>query len=322
LATQGRKTLLVTIDPSLRLKQVLGLQELATGVVQKVVGGANGHFAGLNFELSALLLSPSATMQRLGRESGTLDEIKNPIIEILTRPSGGMNEIMAIVEVQHHLNTGDYETIVLDTPPGKHFIDFLESSRKIQAFFDRSFIEIFNYLGKSFEKNSERVSGPKSLISKLVSTGVRKLLSYLEKVTGPDFVDTFVNAIIVLYKNRDQFLSALKFQEQLKKIEFSNWFLVASIEHGKINEADDLQQRADRLMHGDNHLALNKCLEEYLNQWHSDIPALENFRLSMLNRERNIKTSVQKRFDHTLYFSEIIGPNVDQHVIQLVKQWS
>ena len=59
-----------------------------------------------------------------------------------------MNEIMAIIEVQKHIQSDIYDVIVLDTPPGKHFLDFLNATKKIDKFFDKSFIEIFKFFGK------------------------------------------------------------------------------------------------------------------------------------------------------------------------------
>ena len=104
-------------------------------------------------------------------ETGTEREFENPIIDILARPNGGMNEIMAIIEVQHHLSDAKYGYNVLDTPPGKHFIDLLRASLKIKQFFDKSFIEIFKFLGKKFQRSSEKEGT--GFFAMIVSSGVK-----------------------------------------------------------------------------------------------------------------------------------------------------
>ena len=131
------------------------------------------------------------------------------------RPSGGMNEIMAIIEVQSQIEAEKYDCIVLDTPPGKHFLDFLNASKKIDRFFDKSYIEIFKYFGKSISTQTSSRKG--KLLGRIVSSGVKKLLTYLEKVTGKEFVETFIEAIFTLHQNKHYFLKALTFQKISRK---------------------------------------------------------------------------------------------------------
>ena len=126
LANNGLNVLLITIDPAKRLKQLLNIEENHLGELTKII---NEDIIDKNKSLTALLLSPKKTFQRiLG------DKINNNIIKSLTSPHGGMDEIAAVLEIQHHLNTNKFDVIVLDTPPGKHFIDFLESSKKNSFF--------------------------------------------------------------------------------------------------------------------------------------------------------------------------------------------
>ena len=139
------KILLITIDPSLRLKQILNLNESNAGQINEVTFD--------NIVLDAQLMSTEKTFEKLGINSKS----KNKILEILMRPNGGMNEIMAVLEVQQHIKSSNYDTIVLDTPPGKHFLDFLDASKKIDKFFDSSYIEVFKFFGKNLNKNVRRV---------------------------------------------------------------------------------------------------------------------------------------------------------------------
>ncbi|OUR96127.1 hypothetical protein A9Q84_07130 [Halobacteriovorax marinus] len=317
LSSQGYKVLLITIDPAKRLKQVLGLHDSDSG---NIISIETKSFAEVSKSESfdALLLSPSKTLERIGKAEGLEDELDNRILKVLTKPYGGMNEIMAVLEVQFHLENGNYDTIVLDTPPGKHFIDFLEATKKIENFFDKSFVEIFKYLGKKVTGDS----APKKLFGKIVSSGIKKLLSYLEKVTGGDFVDIFIDAVGFLYKCREHFTSAIDFQKELRKKEFSNWFLVTSAEHHKVGEAMSLLQDAQKFMHGDNFLAVNKCLKPFLDNWHPIDKDLKILKSTMLTRENELKVFAGKNFKKVLEFSEILAAEPKEHVTDLAEGWN
>ena len=126
------------------------------------------------------------------------------------------------------------------------------------------------HLANAHARPDEHLVLTKPLGSGIVSTGIKKLLSYLEKVTGSDFVDLFVDAIGFLYQTKGHFTSAIEFQKELGKKDFSNWFLVTSAEHHKVGEALHLLQGAGEFMHDDNFLCVNKCHKPFLDNWHPD----------------------------------------------------
>ncbi|MEK6625393.1 MAG: ArsA-related P-loop ATPase, partial [Bdellovibrionota bacterium] len=325
LASHGHKVLLITIDPSHRLKQILNMQEEESGVIVQIPltrfpSMAETGKGSSTQTFDALLLSPRATLQRMNQEETGVLSFENPVLEILTRPNGGMSEIMGIIEVQYHLTQQKYDVIVLDTPPGKHFIDFLEGSAKIQRFFDKTFVDIFRYVGKSFEKIEE--STAKKMMNLLVSSGIKQLLKYLERVTGTGFVETFIDAVVTLYRNRNSFLEALKFQEALKKPQQSNWFLVTAADQAKAQEAFGLQKTAIVFMHQDNYLVINKCLSDDLKNWNPAHPPSQQLRDFLLHKESELVAAGQQQFGHILRFPEILADSPEAHVSALAQVWS
>ena len=316
LAQTGRRVLLITIDPAKRLKQILNLPDIDDGAINTVTLDLFDGDKTQSFD--AMLMSPGATLKRIAMQKGLEAEFESTIIKTLSRPYGGMNEIMSIIEVQHQLETNKYDTIILDTPPGKHFIDFLESSEKIKNFFDKSFLEIFEYLGKSINGKSKS----KNIITMMISTGVKKLLSYLEDVTGADFVREFIDAILALYRSRESFLHALDFQKELKEESFSNWFLVTSVEQQKINEAQGLKNQAENFIHNDLFLVINKCLTPYLNAWEpKENTPLSRLKSGMVKREAILSEFASKNFRNVLKFHEINNPSPLEHVKGLALQF-
>lgn len=316
LASKQINILLITIDPSKRLKEILHLDEQKAGTVATIQSTIFDSYQENPFTFDALLMSPRTTIKRIGKH-----DFKGPIFEILSRPYGGMNEIMSIIEVQYQLSLNRYDCIIVDTPPGKHFIDFLKSSEKIRGFFDKTFVDIFKYLGKSFGQKTESYKKAKGFLSLIVSTGIKKLLKYLEKVTGAHFVDEFIDAITKIYKNKDSFLDALNFGEDLKKREFSNWFLVTSANQQKLLEAHDLHHQATHFMHEDNYLIINKCLGPYLESWNPKSTLLHTLKNSIKTKEEIIRQFAEEDFATCLNFQEIILSDPKDQVNSLSKLW-
>lgn len=312
LSSLGHKTLIITIDPSLRLKQLLGLEEVDNGDVAQVPE--------TNDNLCALMLCPSKTLGRSLKNQSSDDVNKNPIFSSLSRQYGGLNEIMAVIELQYQIENGGFDRIVVDTPPGRHFIDFLKATSKINSFFDKNFVDIFKYLDKPIEK-AEKIS--KVIMNKLVTTGIKKLLSYLENVTGAHFVNLFIDTVLILYQNREHFLDSLNFQEVLKDSATTNLFLVTAVDHNKILEAKEMGQKVDSLSNQNQILLINRSLERYLQEWEitESNKALAGIKASFKRREAPIIDFASKNFNQHLCFPEIIGGSLHEQIMILQETW-
>lgn len=308
LAGKGLRVLLITIDPAKRLKDLLGLKENDEGEVRNV------QFEGTN--LDALLMSSQHTITRMAKLNNSTALETNKIIKTLTKPYGGMNEILSLIEVQIQSEKKIYDTIVLDTPPGHHFLDFLSGASRINHFFDQSFIDIFDYV-----KNS---NAPKrfSIINKVISSGVNKLLEYLNNVTGAEFINNFIEAISIIYDSKDAFMKGLSLQEKFKQESQSNWFLVTSIEQGKIAEALDIKHHAKGYFHRDHFLLLNKCIEDELKEWKPETDSHLRYQQKALLKERELKRSMGELFENVVYFPDITDVSPLKHISELIKNWN
>lgn len=142
-ALDGRRTMVLTIDPARRLAEALGLADLRTG--GESIGADRLEAAGLDAgaHLSAGMLDQTsawdAFIARHAPNSDVRDTIlANAFYRNLSRTFAGSTEYMAIEELSRIEETGDYDLIVLDTPPSRHVLDFLEAPRRLEDFFDRS----------------------------------------------------------------------------------------------------------------------------------------------------------------------------------------
>ena len=313
LAKQNKKVLLITIDPAKRLREIFGLKLRESGEIKEV--SLDHFYDDHQGTLDVLLLHPHATLKRMAQ-----DEAENRLLKILTKPHGGTNEIMAVLELNHHFQNAEHDVIILDTAPGKHFIDFLEAADKIKTFFDQSFVEIFLALEKKMKGQKEIKQGW-GIFSNLMGQGIKKLLDAFGQVTGANFIDEFVEAINVLYRNKDTFLDALQLQERLKKDKNCCWYLVACAEQDKIREALELEQSAKGFLHHQNTLILNKCLKSHLESWSPEDENLKQIKRAIHLKEEALLEVVQNQFVDILEFPQTIEDSIKKQVVSLSEHW-
>lgn len=139
-AREGRDTLVMTFDPSLRLKDVLGVGERARDREIPVEARTPGR-------LCASLLDARLTFDRLVRryapDAGAAQRIlNNRFYEHLAGNLAGVLEYMA-VERLYEISSGErYGRIILDTPPTRQALDFLEAPDRMVSFLDSGALRI------------------------------------------------------------------------------------------------------------------------------------------------------------------------------------
>ena len=144
-AMQGRKAMVLTIDPARRLAQSLGLEALSSRgerISQHVLESAGVELAG---SLSAAMLDQkSAWDEFIARHAPNAElrdtVLRNEFYQHLSRSFAGSTEYMAVEELCRIEESGRYDLIVLDTPPTGHALDFLEAPRRLEDFLDRSVV--------------------------------------------------------------------------------------------------------------------------------------------------------------------------------------
>src|SRR4051794_33013353 len=133
-ARAGRDTLVMTFDPSLRLKQALGVGEEAREREVPVALDAPGR-------LDASLLDARQTFDRLVERYAPDEESRarilgNRFYQHLSGSLGGILEYMAVERLFEVAADGRYAQVILDTPPTRQALDFLEAPARIVGFLD------------------------------------------------------------------------------------------------------------------------------------------------------------------------------------------
>jgi anion-transporting ArsA/GET3 family ATPase len=138
MAQRGRRVLVLTIDPARRLGEALGLPE--TDDDEHPVDLAAHGMAGSG-SLHAAMLDARRTFDALVREQAPTPEaaeriLRNPIYQQLAGAVAGSHEYMAMERLYEVWSSGRFDLIVLDTPPSRHALDFLEAPGRVTRFVD------------------------------------------------------------------------------------------------------------------------------------------------------------------------------------------
>lgn len=139
-ARAGRDTLVMTFDPSLRLKDALGVGQEAKLREVRVAFDAPAR-------LDASLLDARETFDRLiARYAGSEDArqriLKNRFYDNLSGALAGILEYMAVERLFEVARERRYDCVVLDTPPTRQALDFLQAPERIIGFLDSGALRI------------------------------------------------------------------------------------------------------------------------------------------------------------------------------------
>ncbi len=240
-AEAGQDTLVMTFDPSLRLKDALGVSDGAGELESEVPVDSPGR-------LHASLLDAGRTFDRLvslyAPGSAERDRIlENRYYRHLAGSLAGILEYMAVERLFEVFESQRYGRIILDTPPTRQALDFLEAPARIVGFLDSGALKIA--LRPWFD-----ASGRLKPTSRLGPLG-RKLEDFLDEVVGLDLLRDmaeFFQAFAPLY---DGFRQRALQVESLLKSATARFVLVSGPGEEKV---PDTLFFARRLSEGGYHL--------------------------------------------------------------------
>lgn len=207
-AQRGRKVLALTVDPSKRLAQTLGVDRNAsapTSISPERMAEAGIQAPG---SLEAWMLDPSVVadrlIERLVTDTSEAHRLKgNRIYRQLSRLVAGTQEYMAMEALYRFLEEGRYDLIVLDTPPSRNALDFLLGPGRVAAFADGRIFQLF--------LPSDQQTGFFRAAAANIITRVNNAI-FGEQTYGElqEFFATFAHIIVGINRNASQMLKTLQ----------------------------------------------------------------------------------------------------------------
>jgi anion-transporting ArsA/GET3 family ATPase len=179
MAERGLKVAVVTIDPARRLADSLGLEALGNEPRLVDPKRFSDHGVQISGELWALMLDSKRTfdalIERLAPDAATRDEVlSNRIYQQLSGAVAGSQEFSAIAKLYELDQEGDYDLLVLDTPPSRNALDFLDAPSRLTGFFQGRAIKMF--------------LRPAGLGGRILGRGTGVVFGLLERLTGVDLL--------------------------------------------------------------------------------------------------------------------------------------
>ncbi|MFT3863532.1 MAG: ArsA-related P-loop ATPase [Solirubrobacterales bacterium] len=179
LAARGLKVCVLTIDPAKRLADSLGLEELgndARRVDPKLFAQQGIEMKG---ELWAMMLDPKATFDELIARQAPDEEsrdrvLNNPIYQQISGALAGSQEYMAMEKLFELHTEGEFDMLVLDTPPSRNALDFLEAPRRLTQFIEGKSLKVF--------------MKPTGFAAKVAGRGATVALSVMKRIVGFDLI--------------------------------------------------------------------------------------------------------------------------------------
>ncbi|MEV0262820.1 ArsA family ATPase [Streptomyces sp. NPDC050617] len=190
-AERGRKVVVLTIDPARRLAQSMGIEELDN--VPRRVEGVDGSAGG---ELHAMMLDMKRTFDEIveahSDEERARAILENPFYQSLSAGFAGTQEYMAMEKLGQLRARDEWDLIVVDTPPSRSALDFLDAPSRLGSFLDGKFIKVLMAPAK--------IGGRAGM--KFLGVGMSVMSGPLNKLMGAQLlrdVQTFVAAMDTMF---------------------------------------------------------------------------------------------------------------------------
>lgn len=243
-ALAGRRSMVLTIDPAKRLAQSLGLASLASGAQEintDALSAAHSRSAALGTLSAGMLDQKSAWDEFIARHApndATRDAIlRNEFYQHLSQSFAGSAEYMAIEELCRIHEADRYDLIVLDTPPTRHALEFLEAPRRLEDFLDRSvlgwFVRPYASVGWSAWKTASRT--------------VRFLFDRIEQATGLQTLAQISDFFVAMEDLFEGINERGKRVRELLAGPQTAFVLVAGPDEQILGESEDFAQRMGEL---------------------------------------------------------------------------
>jgi anion-transporting ArsA/GET3 family ATPase len=179
MAARGLKVCVLTIDPAKRLADSLGLRQLGNEAKRVDPELFERHGIEMEGELWAMMLDAKATFDELVARQAPDEESRdrvlgNRIYQQISNALAGSQEYMAMEKLFELHTGGRFDLLVLDTPPTRNALDFLDAPRRLTQFIEGRSLRVF--------------MKPTGLAARVAGRGASVALSVLKRIVGFDLL--------------------------------------------------------------------------------------------------------------------------------------
>jgi anion-transporting ArsA/GET3 family ATPase len=245
----GGKVLVLTVDPARRLADALGMEELGNTEVRvpdSVMKAAGVEPRG---ELWAAMLDAKQSWDELVRRhapnQSTVDRIlENPLYLNITGRFAAGNEYIAMERLYEIHRTGVYDLIVVDTPPTRQAVDFLEAPDRMADFFSSRLLRWLTAPSRS----------------RMLTLASRPFYQVADRVLGSQFLQDIAEFFLLFQTMYDGFVERSEAVKRLIHGRRTTFIVVTALEATPLREAEFFMDALKRMGLHPGALVLNKVL--------------------------------------------------------------
>jgi len=237
-ALRGRKVAVITIDPARRLAESLGLEQLGNRPVRVSIealhDGGDSPAGQTRGELWAMMLDVRRTLDELVElllpdEDARRRLLGNRVYQQLSDAVAGTQEFAAVAKLYELARSGDYDLLVLDTPPSRSALDFLEAPDRLTRFLE--------------SRALSALAQSAGLGARVLGGGSAVMLRMLTRVTGIELLEDAAAFLAVLGEVKGGFRERARNVRRLLRDPATAFVLVTVAEPGPVNETIFLARR-------------------------------------------------------------------------------
>lgn len=259
-ARLGGSVLVLTVDPARRLATALGLEGI--GNVAREVPREKFTEAGVQprGRMFAAMLDTKRSWDDLVHRYAPDEEtaykiLENPLYHNITGRFINAHEYIAMERLYELHRSGDYDLIVIDTPPTRNAIDFLEAPERMAQFFGGWFLRVLTLPYKVGGKRGVRA----------LDFAARPFYRVADRLLGSDFMRRLGEFFLNFQSMQEGFVSRAREVEQLLHDRRTTFCVVSTLESAPLAEAEFFCAKLEELDFDLGALILNRALPEFLH---------------------------------------------------------
>jgi anion-transporting ArsA/GET3 family ATPase len=229
-ASRGRRVLVLTIDPARRLAQALGLEGLGDAIKPIDLSTLDPATIAEGGSLHAAMFDQAQSMddlmRRVSPDAATRDGIlHNRVYRAMAGSLARSHAYLAMERLHEVMQTGDYDLVVLDTPPARNALDILDAPGRLMRFLEEGVVKWF--------VTTER----KGWAGRLLSGGSAAATKLFGLVVGKDLLDETLAFFRLFYELRHGFRERAEEMQGILREEQTAFVLVSSAETTHLDDA-------------------------------------------------------------------------------------
>ncbi|HUZ43109.1 MAG TPA: ArsA-related P-loop ATPase [Acidimicrobiales bacterium] len=249
----GGKVLVVTVDPARRLADALGLSGIGNTETQVPASAFSEAGVKPRGQLWAAMLDTKQSWDDLVRAHGpdqsTIDQIlANPLYQNISGRFVQSHDYIAMERLYELHSEGSYDLIVVDTPPTRNAIDFLEAPQRMGDFFSS---RLLRWLIAPYR-------------SRLVNFASKPFYQVADRILGTQFLQDIAEFFILFQSMYDGFVERARSVSRLLQDRRTTFMVVSTLEASPLTEAEFfIEALTERKLHL-GAVILNRVLPDYL----------------------------------------------------------